>query len=156
MSMLSLTAQWIDHNFELKRAVLHAQEFAGSHTGAAIASAFDCMFTQWEIKKDNVHVVLRDSARNMQKAMDECSDKSLGCMAHTLQLAVHDGVLSQRSISDCVAIGRKIVGHFCNSQLTTSRLRDIQQELGMKTKMLQQDFTTRWNSIFYMMRSPLE
>ncbi len=32
MSMLSLTAQWINDNFEMKRAVLHAQEFAGSHT----------------------------------------------------------------------------------------------------------------------------
>lgn len=81
MSMLSLTAQWINDNFEMKRAVLHAQEFAGSHTGAAIASAFDCMFAQWKIKKDNVHVVLRDNSRNKQKAMDECGVKSLGCMA---------------------------------------------------------------------------
>lgn len=32
-SMLSLTAQWIDENFEMTRAVLHAQEFPGSHTG---------------------------------------------------------------------------------------------------------------------------
>ncbi|XP_069395941.1 zinc finger BED domain-containing protein 4-like [Paralichthys olivaceus] len=156
MSMLSLTAQWINDNFEMKRAVLHAQEFAGSHTGVAIASAFDCMFAKWKIKKDNVHVVLRDNARNMQKAMEECGIKSLGCMAHTLQLAVHDGVLSQRSISDCVAIGRKIVGHFRHSQLATSRLRDIQQELGMKTMMLQQDVATRWNSTFYMMKSLLD
>ena len=66
--MLSLTAQWIDHNFEMKRAVLYAQEFAGSHMGAAIATAFDCMFAQWKIKKDNVHVVLCDNAWNMQKA----------------------------------------------------------------------------------------
>lgn len=54
MSMLSLTTQWIDENFEMKRAVLHAQEFAGvcsSHTGAAITSAFDCMSAQWKIKK---------------------------------------------------------------------------------------------------------
>jgi hypothetical protein len=29
MSMLSLTAQWIDDDFEMRRAVLHAQEFAG-------------------------------------------------------------------------------------------------------------------------------
>ena len=156
MSMLSLTAQWIDDNFEMRRSVLHAQEFAGSHTGTAIASAFDCMFAQWKIPKENVHVVLRDNARNMQKAMDECGVKSLGCMAHTLQLAVHDGVLSQRSISDCVAIGRKIFGHFRHSQLATSWLRDIQQELGMKTKMLQQDVVTRWNSTFYMMQSLLE
>ena len=64
-----------------------------------------------------MHVGLRDNAWNKQEAMDECSDKSLGCMAHMLQLAVHDGVLSQRSISGCVAIGRKIVGHFRHSQL---------------------------------------
>jgi hypothetical protein len=78
--------------------------------GTAIASAFDGMFAQWKIPKENVHVVLHDNARNMQKAMDECGLKSLGCMAHTLQLAVHDRVLSQQSISDCVVIGRKIVG----------------------------------------------
>ena len=41
MSMLSLTAQWIDGNFEMKRADLHVQEFAGSHMGVAIAGAFD-------------------------------------------------------------------------------------------------------------------
>ena len=29
MSMLSLTAQWIDDDFEMRRAVLHEQEFAG-------------------------------------------------------------------------------------------------------------------------------
>ena len=34
MSMLSLTAKWVDDNFEMKRAVLHAQEFAGSHMGS--------------------------------------------------------------------------------------------------------------------------
>lgn len=125
MSMLSLTAQWLDDKFEMQRAVLHAQEFSGSHTGTAIASAFDSMFAQWNIKKTDVHVVIRDNARNMQKAMDECGVKSLGCMSHTLQLAVHDGVLSQRSICDCVSIGRKVVGHFRHSQLATSRLRDI-------------------------------
>ena len=51
MSMLSLTAQWIDDSFGMKRAVLCAQEFAGLHTVAAITSAFDCMFAQWKIKK---------------------------------------------------------------------------------------------------------
>ena len=32
-SMLRLTAQWIDERFEMKRVVLHAKEFPGSHTG---------------------------------------------------------------------------------------------------------------------------
>lgn len=88
--------------------------------------------------------------------LGECGVKSLGCVAHTLQLAVHDGLISQRSVSDCIAMGRRLVGHFKHSQLATSRLRDIQTELGLPTKTLQQDVTTRWNSTLYMMKSLLE
>lgn len=114
------------------------------------------MLTEWRIRKENVHVVLRDNARNMVKAMEECGVRSLGCMAHLGQLAVHDAVLSQRSVVDSLAIARKIVGHFKSSPLGTSRLRDIQREMGMKTKMLQQDVPTRWNSTFLMMTTLLE
>ena len=138
-SMLSLTAQWIDENFEMQRAVLHAQQFNCSHTGQAIADAFTDMFARWKIPKNSVHVVLRDNARNMEKGMRDCGVRSLGCMAHTLQLAIHDGVLSQRSISDCIAIGRKIVGHFRHSPLATSQLKKIQADLGTTPKVLQQD-----------------
>ena len=44
MSMLSLTAQWVDKDFVLKKAALHAQECAGSHTTAAFSMAFENMF----------------------------------------------------------------------------------------------------------------
>lgn len=56
-----------------------------------------------------MHVVFRDNARNMVKAMEECGVRGLGCMAHLGQLAVHDAVLSQRSVVDSLAIARKIV-----------------------------------------------
>jgi hypothetical protein len=36
MNMLSLTAQWVDENFILRKAALHAQECVGSHTATAI------------------------------------------------------------------------------------------------------------------------
>lgn len=118
--------------------------------------AFDTMLAQWSITKDKVHVVLRDNARNMIKAMEECGLASLGCMAHTLQLAVNEAVLSQRSITDCVSISRKIIGHFKHSQLATSRLQNLQKQLGMKEARLQQDVPIRWNSTFYMMTSLLQ
>ncbi len=149
------TAQWIEDSFEMRRVMLNAQECPGSHTGAAIASALESMFVQWNITKDMVHVVLRDNGRNMVKAIKDCGLNSLGCIAHTLQLAVHEGVLSQHSISDCMAIGRRIVGHFKHSHLAMSRLGEIQTELGLSKKMLQQDTLTRWNSTFYMMSSLL-
>ncbi|XP_060764433.1 zinc finger BED domain-containing protein 4-like [Neoarius graeffei] len=156
VSMLSLTAQWLDQDFNLQKATLHAQECPGSHTAIMICQAFDTMLMHWSITKDQVHVVLRDNARYMIKAMEECGLASLGCMAHTLQLAVNEAVLSQRSITDCVSIGRKIIGHFKHSQLATSRLQNLQKQLGMKEARLQQDVPTRWNSTFYMMTSLLQ
>ena len=53
------------------------------------------MLAEWEIKHDQVHLVLCDNAANMAKAMRDPSLPSLGCFAHTLQLVVQDGVLSQ-------------------------------------------------------------
>ncbi len=76
-------------------------------------------------------------------------------MAHTLQLAVNEAVLSQRSITDCISIRWKIVGHFKHSQVATSCLAELQTRLGMKLTRLQQDVPTQWNSAFYMLRSLL-
>jgi hypothetical protein len=44
MSMPSLTAQWIDEDFVLRKVVFHAQECDGCHTAAAISMAFENMF----------------------------------------------------------------------------------------------------------------
>ncbi len=126
---------------------MHAQECSGSHTGAMICQAFETMFEQWRITKDRVHVVVRDNARNMVKAMEECGLASLGCVTHTLQLTVNEAVLSKQSITDCVSICKKMVGNFKHSQLATSSLKDLQKQLGMKTqgfnKTCQQDGTAR-------------
>ena len=92
-----------------------------------IHQTFEAMLQRWNIKKEMVHVVLRDNAHNMEKAMNEGGVASLGCMAHSLQLAVNEAVLSQRAVSDCVAIGRKIVGHFRQSQVASSALRKLQR-----------------------------
>ncbi|KAI3377120.1 hypothetical protein L3Q82_000067 [Scortum barcoo] len=92
----------------------------------------------------------------MAKATSEFGVPSLPCMAHTLQLAVSGGALSQRNIADALAVGRRVVGHFKHSPLACSRFEDIQKELSMPVKKLQQDAPTRWNSTYYMMQSLME
>lgn len=52
------------------------------------------------------------------------SVRSLSCVARTIQL-VNEGFLSQRAVSDAVASGRQIVGHFKCSPLAQPRLQDI-------------------------------
>lgn len=156
MSLLSLTVHWLDANCVHHSAMLGAKNFRGSHTSDSIATALTTMFNEWGIPFDKVHVILRDNAANMKKAMDTMKVRNLGCFAHTLQLIVNEGLLSQRSLSDALAKCRQIVGHFKHSQLSYSRLHDIQLQMHMQPKRLQQDVKTRWNSTYYMMESLLE
>ena len=93
-SLLSLTAHWVVGNFQRISTVLHMMALEGSHTGIYIAEKFDDMLADWRIGEKNVHLVLKDNASNMEWAMKDADVCSYGCFAHSLQLVVHDGVLS--------------------------------------------------------------
>ncbi len=82
--------------------------------------------------------------KKMKKAMDDMGVPSMGCVAHTLQLVVHEGLLSQCSLVNA----RKIIGHFKHSPSAYSHLADIQIDLKMEVKRRQQDVQVRWNSIY--------
>ncbi len=144
MSLLSLTAQWIDSSFVLRRATLHVQEFRGSHTAVRIQQSMEKMLNNWGINKQRVYVILRDNAANMKKAMRDMGVPSVGCVAHSCQLCVHEGLLSQHSVTETLAKARKIVGHFKHSPFFYSRLEDIQMDLNMDIKRLQQDVQVRF------------
>jgi len=107
--LLSLTVHWLTKKFE---AVLHAQPLPGRHTGGVLSREYHSMLTKWNIKPEQVHLIIRDNASNMVKAMSDGGFEDLGCFAHTLQLVIHDGIFSQRAIKDSLAISRNIVGHF--------------------------------------------
>ena len=64
---------------------------------------------------DAERVILRDNVRNMKKAVDDMEVPSMGCVSHTLLLAVHEGLLSQCCITDSPANTRKVVGQCWNS-----------------------------------------
>lgn len=153
LSLLSLTAHWIGPDFTPKSAVLHAREFRGSHTANAITDAMEHMLRAWKIDKNRVHVILRDNAANMKRAMDQLGVPSLGCFAHTLQLVVQQGLLAQRAVSDAIANGRKIVTHFKHSPKACAELEDVEDELNIEPKRLQQDVKTRWSSTKMMIDS---
>ena len=113
-SLLSLTAHWINNSFEKQSAVLHAQSLEMAHTGEYIASCISTMLDKWDISHNCVHLVLSDNASNMVKAMQDASLPHFGCFAHSLQVVVKDGLLSQRAIADITAVCKSIVGSFIN------------------------------------------
>ena len=142
-SLLSLTAHWIPDTFQRTINMLNASRIDGSHTGACVAQKIKEILEFWFISTDQVHVVLRDNGSNMVKVMKDAKLPDLGCFAHTLQLVVHDGVLSQRAVINILAICRKIVGHFKHSSLAYSKLRQIQENFSLPQHRLKREEPTR-------------
>ena len=64
-SLLSLTAHWITDSFERKSAVLHVLPLEGSHMGEHLAEKYLEMLADWEIRLDQVHLVLCNNAAKM-------------------------------------------------------------------------------------------
>lgn len=149
-SFFSLTAHWVTDDFKRRSSVLQCQLFEGAHTGIRLANALMEMLRSWSIE-NKVHVMLRDSGANMVKAMCDADLAHASCFAHTLQLSLHDAILAQQSVADLMKDSRKLVGHFKHSSSATSRLHDIQKEIGLPVHQLLQDVATRWNSSYLML-----
>ena len=151
-SLLSFTVHWLTELFEKKEAVLHAHPLPGSHIGEMLCREYNAMLSNWNIDNEQVHVIVRDNASNMVKAMSDGDFEDLGCFAHTLQLVINDGILSQRTVIDLLAVCRQIVGYFKRSPLAYDRLKSIQDRLQLKQHRLKQDVSTQWNSTLYMLQ----
>ena len=63
-------------------------------------------------------------------------------------------MLTQKSVSDLLAVCRQIVGHFKRS--TVAYNNEIQRRLKLPEHHLKQDEPTRWNSSLYMLQSVME
>ena len=155
-ALLSLTAHWIDSQFKRVSAVLNAQCLTEAHTGEYIAAQVLSMLEKWEIALQRVHLVITDNASNMAKAMRDASLPHFGCFAHSLQLAINDGLLSQKIVKDIIAICKSIVGHFHRSSVASHNLKRIQESLNIPQHKLKQNVQTRWNSTFCMLTSVQE
>ena len=53
--------------------MLHVMALEGSHTGMYIADKFNDMLSGWNTNKENVHLVVRDNASNMERAMKDAN-----------------------------------------------------------------------------------
>ena len=125
-SLPSLTAHWIDSQFKRISAVLSAQCLTEAHTGQYIAAQFLTMLEKWDISLERVHLVITDNSSNMKKTMLDSSLQHFGCFAHSLQLVIQDGLLSQRAVIDIIAICKSIVGHFHHSSVASHNPRKPQ------------------------------
>ena len=103
-SISALHLHYIDSTFKFRL-----------RTAEHIKQAIEDRLNACDIDKQWVDVILHDNLRNMKKAVDDMEVTSVGRVSHTHQLAVHEGLLSQCSVTHSPANTRKAICQCWNS-----------------------------------------
>ena len=128
-AFLSLTAHWIDEDWNRMFVVLSLRNLEDRHTGQLIATSLINMLDGWSIPIERRGVLVRDNGASMVKAAQLSELQDLGCYIHTIQLVVKLGLKSQRAVIDAVNTARALVGRFRHSTQSTEQLLKIQKTL---------------------------
>ena len=133
-SLLSFTAHFIRKEQRLK-VVLAATVLEDDHTGDYIAEKLKEIAETYNIAT-KVHLAVRDNARKLVRATRVAefvnsatrvarNDVSLGCVAHSLQLTIHDAIFSVAEVETLIKKCHKVVGHFHRSEQARRHLCTI-------------------------------
>jgi hypothetical protein len=124
---VSLTAHWIDANFERRFFLLNVRQLTESHSGVNLAEALKQLLKEWGVE-EKVHAFIHDNASNAIKASEEAGFPFITCSAHTLQLVIGKAQDCQRTLIDAQAVARRLVGHYKHSTVAVARLNGIQRD----------------------------
>lgn len=144
---ITVTGHYINDNFEMNNVMLATRELEERHTGENIGN--ELLSIKVEFNIDELVAMTTDNASNMDLAAKTAATDRIKCFAHTLQLAIHEG-LDIKSISNLIMHTRKLVAFFSKSVLATKALEKHQCQLGKPKKHCITDVQTRWNSSFLM------
>ena len=146
-----LTGHFISKNWELYAKVLATRHVRNRHTGENIAQEIRNLIKEFKI--DLCTGLVTENAANMSVAADKLGLRHVGCFAHTLQLAIEDG-LKVPQIAKTLTVSRQLVSHFNHSLLATNRL--LSKQTSTPKLKLVQHIQKRWNSSFYMLQRLLK
>lgn len=154
-SYVTVTAHYIDLNWEMCSSVLQTRLLSESHTGVNIGKVLTESATEWGFA-DRHPAVVSDNASNMDVAVKECGfSPHIKCFAHTLNLA-SQRALDVSQVSRLLGRVRRIVTFFHKSTSAFSILQEKQTLLNIPKHKLIQDVATRWNSSYDMLDRFLE
>ncbi|XP_028179231.1 zinc finger BED domain-containing protein 4-like [Ostrinia furnacalis] len=153
-SLLSCTAHFINGS-KREKVILAASVLEEDHTGQHISAKLNEIIAEFNLT-NKVHMVIRDNAYNMQAAMRCGNFLSIGCVAHTLQLVIHDVIFKDATSMNLIKKCRKVVGHFKRSEQASRYLERFLETCSLPRHVLIQDIETRWNSTYLMLERLLE
>jgi hypothetical protein len=143
------------HDSVRRKLVLSAMVLEEDHDGVYLARKLSEAITTWGLER-RVHLGVRDNGANMISALRIAGVQDMGCVAHTLQLVIHDALFIQTSVESLIKKARKIVTHFKHSEQACRKFGDCQKSCDLPEHKLLQDVETRWNSTYIMLERLVE
>ncbi|KAL2102146.1 hypothetical protein ACEWY4_001314 [Coilia grayii] len=153
-SYMSVTAHFIDGEWNLISYALQTTEVETDHRSASLAEMLTNAINEWELMSKDPAIVT-DNAANMVRAVEIMGLTHVGCFAHIINLASHAG-LKLPNIARLLARVRHIAKFFHRSTTATRVLKEKQKLLQLKEHKLTIDVVTRWNSALEMLERFLE
>ena len=142
---LGYKGYYINESWERVSFTLGCAPFDERHTGINIYNKLECELVDWNLL-DKTGIVLRDNAANMEAAFDH--DHSIlqaeGCLNHSLQLAIKDGLFALPSAAALMKKARDLVSHANQSNIFYTEFFKQQDIHGIEGRpTLKQDVVTR-------------
>ncbi|KAM9751080.1 E3 SUMO-protein ligase ZBED1-like [Menidia menidia] len=144
-SYITVTAHYVNEEWDMQSHVLQTRVFNESHTGVNLAALLQDVLREWNLGEKKPALVT-DNARNMLVAGAGAEiTPHVRCVAHTLNLASQKALKVDR-VSELLVKVRKVVTYFHKSPQAAEVLREIQSQLRLPNHKLIHDVCTRWNS----------
>ncbi|KAL2095672.1 hypothetical protein ACEWY4_007820 [Coilia grayii] len=125
-SYVTVTAHFIDEDWEMRNVTLDTSELQTAHTAANVFTCISNILREYHIEHESVLAITTDNVTNYVNAVERhLGITDIPCMAHTINLAA-----------------RKGLAHYL--------LEAKQKLLGLKPVQLINDCPTRWNSTYDM------
>ncbi|CAK6949708.1 zinc finger BED domain-containing protein 1-like [Scomber scombrus] len=147
---VTVTAHFINEDWELKDIILKTAEAQKTHTAENVAVCITNILGEYNVSRQSVLSITTDNAANYVNAVERhLQVANVPCMAHTINLAVRKG-LTVRAIENPISRLKATALHFNKSTTDSYLLESKQKLLGVKPAKLINDCATRWNSTYDM------
>jgi len=137
-SFMAFTVHFFTDDLHLQSVCIGCEEF-DRHTSQNLATRLSKKVDEWSIHTKVVAIV-SDNTPNIIRAVQDCNYHSSACFAHSVNLAVQNGI---NNISEVQYKVKSIVGYFKRSPHALVRQNETQKQMGMNVLKLKQDVITR-------------
>ncbi|XP_037816343.1 zinc finger BED domain-containing protein 4-like [Lucilia sericata] len=148
--LVTFTAHFL-LGFLRKKLVLAAKVMENEQIDPYIIEELPEIIKSFKLE-EKLHITVCDNVHKMETA----KIKAFECVAHNMQLVVHDVIFNKKQVQEILAKCRNIAKHFEISQQASEYFENMQEKYLLEKQCLIQDVETNWSSSYLMIKRFME